>query len=192
MSVDAKRVECFLIVPSRFARESLRRYVSRDEKCSGPGGYHDARVILGEVGADRLPPGCLGDGRGEHDRSDPCWPVKCDGCDYHFTDADEWQHNLDLLWERADGADTARFTLREPPPGAMWFMDAEVSTHVGPDGKALHVMLPDGRDWHVDHPASNSQTPWTRTGVAPRITARPSILTPKYHGFLTDGVLEEC
>lgn len=34
--------------------------------------------------------------------------------------------------------------------------------------------------------------PWTRTGAIPKVTCSPSILTPRYHGFLRDGFLEEC
>jgi hypothetical protein len=64
----------------------------------------------------------------------------------------------------------------------------------GPDGIALAVILPPGghtETWHPDTGAKDGP-PWTRTGTIPRVTCTPSILTNKYHGFLTDGFLVEC
>lgn len=46
-------------------------------------------------------------------------------------------------------------------------------------------------NWLVDAP-SKQGSPWTREGKPPKVTARPSILTSRYHGFLTDGFLVEC
>ena len=84
------------------------------------------------------------------------------------------------------------------PPGAMFDPDViyggETKYH-GPDGKGLVVILPSGENWHIDSPASNGApnvAGWKRTGVPPTVTARPSIQTSLYHGFLTDGVLTEC
>lgn len=46
-----------------------------------------------------------------------------------------------------------------------------------------------------DHLTVNAPEPsgghWTRTGTPPTITASPSILTPRYHGFLQGGVLTD-
>jgi hypothetical protein len=87
------------------------------------------------------------------------------------------------------------------PPGAMFYyediMPEADMTHFsnpagGPDGKHLIVVLPDGHWWHIDSIAQNASKPWDRSGVPPNVTARPSILTDTYHGFLTDGVLVEC
>jgi hypothetical protein len=108
-------------------------------------------------------------------------------CPYLFEDGDEWQVFQELLYVcKVTGEE---MTLRKARIGAMW--DASWYLEKGPDGLSLVVRLPDGHDWHVDGPASNGGG-WTRTGDAPRITVRPSILTPKYHGWLTDGQLVEC
>ena len=40
--------------------------------------------------------------------------------------------------------------------------------------------------------ARRAERPWTRTGVAPKLTAQPSILCQDYHGWLRDGVLVPC
>lgn len=75
------------------------------------------------------------------------------------------------------------------PAGAMYF------TRSG----GLVVRTPGG-DWHVDGPSKNGGR-WTRSGEPPNVTANPSILqqnpsvycgTREYHGFLRNGVLEEC
>jgi len=92
-------------------------------------------------------------------------------------------------------------------PGAMFYGEdilpqtpnAKFPYKVGPDGKALVVVLPDNHWWWIDSIPGNGGK-WERTGIPPNVTARPSILTHKgeggkeqsYHGFLTDGVLESC
>jgi hypothetical protein len=56
----------------------------------------------------------------------------------------------------------------------------------------LTVMLPDGGVWCVDARASTPGAGgWDVTGTPPNITVRPSILTDRYHGWLTDGVLSD-
>jgi hypothetical protein len=55
------------------------------------------------------------------------------------------------------------------------------------------VVLPPGEAydiWTIDGLASSGGR-WTRTGEAPNFTVTPSILTPKYHGYLTAGVLTD-
>ena len=85
------------------------------------------------------------------------------------------------------------YTRNDLPPGAMFDADWDAGAFApGPDGLWLMVRLPSGEDWAVDLPAQNSNRPWTRTGKPPTVTARPSIQTPKYHGFLTAGVLVAC
>jgi hypothetical protein len=49
------------------------------------------------------------------------------------------------------------------------------------------VVCPNGETWEVDRPSSNGPG-WQVTGDFPRITCRPSIVVPGYHGWLTDGV----
>lgn len=83
--------------------------------------------------------------------------------------------------------------------GAMYF-----EVH----GKDLMVRTPGG-EWRVDGLSSRSQSPWTREGVPPKITVRPSILfrfdqkdedgvlisPPEgcrgFHAYLTNGILQE-
>jgi hypothetical protein len=186
------RVECFMVVPLELAEEELRRYASGSD-CPGRWGYHNAMVVIGhvpyplerDVDGDAIDQERIG-------QDDPRWPVKCD-CGYVFQPDDKWQINRERLFTRPDGGEP--FTWRHAPAGAMRFItyyERKVPEWCGPDGHALMVKLPDGADWHVDGPSKNSKQPWQRTGTAPRFTARPSILTSGYHGFLTDGVLESC
>jgi hypothetical protein len=53
----------------------------------------------------------------------------------------------------------------------------------------LTLVLPDGNIWIVDSRASNEAAGWDLTCDPPNLTARPSIMTDTYHGWLTDGVL---
>lgn len=199
-------VPCFLLAPTSRDRVSLRRYSLSGERCSAEWSYHDAQVPIGEQlssanGAQQVVP---------HD--DPRWPKKCDRCAYVFTPEDAWQEFLQDIFRTEDGRE---FLLREAPPGALWratwFEDratkADVAKTVDPvvacslvdarkewvgaDGQSWVVKLPDGTDWAIDGP-SNGGGRWTRTGVAPKFTVTPSILTPKYHGWLRDGVLSDA
>jgi hypothetical protein len=52
----------------------------------------------------------------------------------------------------------------------------------------IMVMLPDWSLWCIDQKSSNGEG-WTVVGNAPQVTASPSILVPRYHGFLQNGVL---
>lgn len=74
-------------------------------------------------------------------------------------------------------------------PGAMFTLDI---TGNDPNGKTTTraVVLPDRNIWPMDQPASDGGY-WAITGEAPNLTARPSIMTPTYHGWLTDGVLSD-
>ena len=89
-------------------------------------------------------------------------------------------------------------TIQPAPIGAMWGCDWFAGCHESsglrydrnPDGLVLCVRCPGG-DWLIDGP-SDSGGSWSRTGVAPNITVTPSILQPRYHGWLRDGHLVEC
>lgn len=179
-------VVCFWCDRAGVADESLRRYAG-DKECPLPHGYHDASVLLGEV------PWTAPETRGHNDddiaHDDSRWPASC-ACGYLFQPTDTWQHNIVEKLRRVDTGET--FITMQAPPGAMfdaWWLKP---FGVGPDGRALMVMLPDGNEWHVDGPAKNSKTSWQRSGEPPKITASPSIQTPKYHGHLVDGVLRPC
>jgi hypothetical protein len=97
----------------------------------------------------------------------------------------------------APGAD-----VNTAPVGAMWNCDWYRGEHHEngtaydrhPDGLVLCVNTPGGH-WLIDGPSfSNGREvgKWERTGVAPNITVTPSILQPRYHGWLRDGQLVEC
>jgi hypothetical protein len=95
-----------------------------------------------------------------------------------------WQVFQDQIYRRADTGE--EYTLRDAPPGAMYI----ATWH----DNHLRVCLPPngGHDyWDVDGPSKNGNG-WTRSGDLPNVTANPSILTPRYHGFLRGGWLEEC
>lgn len=117
--------------------------------------------------------------------TDPLWPPRCEGrgCDYAFTAADQWQVFQGHLFRTATGD---LVTTRHAPPGAMWWNDWR-----GTGDPDLFVMLPDGSEWNIDGPSSGGGG-WQRAGVPPAITVTPSILTPRYHAFLTGGVLVRC
>ena len=53
------------------------------------------------------------------------------------------------------------------------------------------IKLPDGHIWCIDQKASNGIEGWAVSGEVPNLTARPSILTERYHGWLTDWVLSD-
>jgi hypothetical protein len=82
----------------------------------------------------------------------------------------------------------------------MWDAHWMPDVYKGHDGMALCVRLPNLHDWLIDGPSYDGRDRgpgWTRTGIPPRVTARPSIFSNQgapypWHGFLTDGVLEEC
>jgi hypothetical protein len=94
-------------------------------------------------------------------------------------------------------------------PGAMWFcpwlVEEGVASWLSCEyrrdwlGKRppLCIRLPGGSDWMIDGVAYDNGKPkangWTITGDnVEALTASPSILTPRYHGWLTNGVLREC
>lgn len=182
-------IECFFLKPSNFAEETLRRYSS--SRCTGRLGYHNCIVILGVVPFERT------DLDGEPGRGielgDPRWPTKCESCNYEFNEDDEWQHQLTRLYWRSDHL-ALRTTLDKAPPGSMYY--ADWYDWKGPDGHCLVLVTPAG-PWIIDGPSRNADGsrgfPWTRTGDIPKVTANPSIHFPgEYHGWLRNGILEEC
>jgi hypothetical protein len=123
------------------------------------------------------------------EKLDPRWPRAC-ACGYEFRPDDLWYHETQEFYRREP--DTGeRWLMRALPPGAMWDAYWLKPHWVGPDGIALAVQLPGSTPWHVDGP----HNVWQRTGTIPNVTARPSILvtcTNGYHGYLTDGHLDDC
>lgn len=177
-------ITCFFLEPSGEVELSLRRFCFDNSACSTGWGYHNAETTIGRSETERPM------GADDFDHSDPRWPKTC-GCGYTFQDSDQWQYNRTELYVRQDTGE--KMTLSDAPPGAMWFApwykglkDFDRS----PDGNVLVVKTPAG-DWNVDSKASNGPG-WIRTGVPPKVTATPSILIGKYHGWLRDGQLVEC
>lgn len=127
-------------------------------------------------------------------KDDPRWPTECDRCGYKFADTDTWQVFCDSIYRNSETGE--EHFLREIPIGAMYDSHWLPENHKGPDGVALTVVLPDRTPWVVDGSAyhSGTATPraWKRTGAIPKVTASPSIRTPRYHGNLIDGVLIPC
>lgn len=197
-------IQCFLLEPTDQAQRSLRRYRGRPAgACPLPHGYHNAEVVIVAAEPFVQPEGrsefSNGWGNDSHPHDDPRWPATC-GCGYAFgADDDEWQLNVSRLWRRSDTGEVLE--LDAAPAGAMWYAPWYENVYKGPDGRCLVVKTPGG-DWIVDSKASNGtpdQPGWTREGAPPRVTARPSIGIGhgpnggfRYHGFLTDGRLEEC
>lgn len=189
---------CFLVVPTAQLDLGLRRYA--EGPCPGMEGehsYHSALCLIGKLRrvvprpgrAERLPPPV------ERYQGDARWPRSCERCAYRFRKRDHWQVWTERIYRPALD-DGRRFHLRDAPVGAMW--DAwwcRWSNWTGPDGLALCVALPPegGWDyWLIDGPASGGVLhAWTRTGTPPDVTVNPSILTPRYHGWLHGGVLSD-
>jgi hypothetical protein len=136
---------------------------------------------------------------------DARWPKNC-VCGYEFKDRDEWQLDQEWLYRR-DGTDLL-YTLREAPPGAMWYGDWMLTEGSnlfrGPDGHCLIVKCPNGNQWTIDGVASNctmrgdyEHKCWVRHGTPPLITVDKngrtcdagggSIKSGDYHGFLRNG-----
>lgn len=188
---------CFLIAPTGTCHRWLRRYrLGADDVCPvrGEGGCGAmVRIEDGPVVEHRD-----ADGRLDHyttapldwPRDDPRWPVACAECGRPL--GDEFEHQL--FYERAyrlpDGGDC---TLRDAPVGAIWRAEWHEGHWRGADGRCYGVQLPPGGigdQWIIEQP-SVSGGGWTRTGEPPLFTCSPSILTPRYHGFLTAGVLTD-
>ena len=184
-------IECFFLRPAAFAQETLRRFsLSNDSSACPITGYHTCSVDINVVPFELSDlDGKPGEGI---DHDDPRWPTSC-ACGYQFEPEDQWQHQLTRLYWRSDHL-AMRTTLQKAPVGSMYY--ADWYDWKGPDNHCLVVSTPGG-PWVVDGPSSNGNgtkgNPWTRTGEVPRVTANPSIHFPgQYHGWLRNGVLEEC
>jgi hypothetical protein len=179
---------CVLLIETDRASLALRRYGGGScPLMPGRSSYHNARTLIGEAPVTVSERGTWDVEMEQPPRTDPRWPAHC-ACGYVFLEADTWQLATHRLYMRQDTGVT--LTLREAEPGMLW--DAPwllaMPNYRGPDGRSLVMRLPDGGEWTIDGPSTNGPG-WERTGTPPQITARPSILSPGYHGWLTDGVL---
>lgn len=183
MPYPMSEVTCIFFERELKIRRSLRRYVNGD----GPHGLCEAMVPLDEI---LWTPPVIDVFELPH--SDPRWPTACVTCGKLFVEADIWQVFSDWLYRHHESGQLA--TIKEMPIGAIyrahWYEDMPRWT--GPDGHSLMCRLPDGHDWAMDAPSRGGGAGWTRTGVPPKITASPSIMSDKYHGYLVDGVLRSC
>ncbi len=196
------KIECFLLYPTNMVRRHLRRYAGwimvdglpkqRGGRCEieGNDGYHQAWVRVEDTVAHQDEGKNLLCEHWSSHKGDSRWPTYC-ACGYQFQRNDEWQVFTELIYMRDTGE---TMTLREAPVGAMWdavwFKGAK--NYGGPDGLCLVVKTPGG-EWCIDGPSSAGGN-WVRTGSPPKITVRPSIGIGNpfwYHGFLTEGVLED-
>lgn len=203
-------IPVFFIAPTNRYRRKFRRYASSGGMncCPAGFGYHNADVFIGEVIADESPT-CK---RERETESDPRWPTKCDHCDYVFAEDDEWQVFYECVYVSGDGRE---MTLRDRVPGACWdaewfYKDSdgnpEPGRRVGPDGRFLIAVCPNGHEWMIDYRASNCTMPdddehrcWVRHGRPEDGTLHVdkngltcaagagSIIAGDYHGFLHDG-----
>ena len=184
-------LKCFLLKETDSVREWLRRYTSSTKpgaKCPGRYSYHNAQFLIGDTQQHKSKR------TEEPAHTDPRWPKKCEFCDYLFPEDDRWQVFSLHLYIAPDGLTT----LPDAAPGAMWYAPWWGTECGSPHFKALPlevrsrghlvVKLPGNHEWDMDQKASNGDG-WTRTGEPPNVTARPSILVPDYHGFLTAGEL---
>lgn len=176
---------CFLLIPTSTALATLRRYTFSSERECPNGGSHSAFVDIGEAAFPRTDIAGTGADSWPHD--DPRWPSRC-SCGYAFGADDQWQYNLDRIFE--GGGYRGPLRWNRLPIGAMWDAPWFSDHWRGPDGRCLILRLPDGTDWCIDGPANNGPG-WQRSGEPPLITATPSIASGRYHGFLQNGVLTD-
>ncbi len=223
-----ERIKCFWLEPTLTIRPWLRRYLpprkDRLDTCSHPAnhGYHNAMFLLPDITDCKFRDEVHGNTtypnqldlkdillRYEPPRTDPRWPTDCPCGRYHFTEDDEWQFFVRNLYRRADTGEI--MTLDDAPAGAMF--DAsylhDQPGWCGPDGRSIHVVLPNGNKWCIDSRCSNCTRKdddvhkcWVRHGEPPELTVDKngntcaagagSILSGDYHGFLRNGFLEQC
>lgn len=176
----------FIVTRTGRCRQTLRRFAG-ERACAHSGySYCNAETLFADDVPTPINNGCI-ESREKPPDDDPRWPERC-ACGYEFVDADKRQLFVVEYYAAEDGR---RWPIRDLPPGAMY--DAWWWPERGPNGGPWWtVVLPPGGHndtWEVYGPAANSKRPWTITGTAPKFTASPSIASPRYHGWLRDGVL---
>jgi hypothetical protein len=199
-------IRCFMIDDTGVLRRRLRRFTRTASKCVERG-YHDAgSSIFEDIARDTFTPDDEAEFLAQYPCNDPAWPARC-RCGYAFSNADAWGCSVDSLWCRRDTGEA--ITLRDAPPGAMWFanwMEGYFNPQLGTS--PLVVMTPGG-DWTIDSQASNCTIKddynqerhhcWVAHGVPPDVTVDKngntcaagagSIQCGSYHGFLRNGYL---
>ncbi len=217
------RIRCFLVEPTDRVQQKLRRYsqdgqwdaeqkktVYRSPCPLNNGYYHNAEVPIEDAQAVFSERGSISNGAREEDapRDDPRWPIQC-LCGYVFQEQDAWQLFCERIYRRIDTGEEV--TLRDAPPGAMWYAPWLDQFHQPQDAHNLVVKLPDHSDWCVDSQANNCTMAddvrqerhhcWTRQGTPPDVDVSKnygptcqagagSIASHAWHGFLRNGWLE--
>lgn len=210
-----------MLEPTDIVNVYLRRYSRNDDaQHSSHAGYsyHNAKILIakekavyetksysegGQLYTSRIDP-YLDHYRGLYPNSHSYWPVKCDWCNYKFSEDDEWQIYTDLLWCRKDTGQLVTIKDTNKLEGAMyyawWKKDSPRYAPAGP----LYAICPGGHPWNIDGRASNCGKPddnvhrcWIRHGEPPDITVDKngntcsagagSIQAGNYHGFLRNG-----
>jgi hypothetical protein len=210
-------VECFWTEETAEAELSLRRFTfgvyvgdppkrgcrpcpAKTPYASGDKTYHpgcDSRSVpVGRASVRRDDRGFLSLIKPDEYAGDERWPSSCTTCGGELTGEDNPQVNQDPIYRAVDGR--GEWPQDRLPAGAMFDTPWRRPEVVGPDGITLTVVVPYDRDarsgmWCVDGNATNSRTPWDRTGdprVPGSVSANPSILIGRmYHGWLRAGVL---
>ena len=196
----------------------LRRYRGGTGGFDCEHGYHSALVYTGIEPAVYREEGYL-ELRPKVPHDDSRWPTKCEKCSYEFVDDDHWQDWQEQIYVRADNGEQRVLHENAPArelgipaaePGAMWNAWWMPWAADQKDGRYLMCRLPDGHDWAIDSRASNCTMPddnehrcWVRSGdpVKGQVNVNKdgntcaagagSIQSPKWHGFLRNGVLVE-
>jgi hypothetical protein len=198
-------IKVFFLDPTNRHRRALRRCGRGDNNCVGESGrWCRAAVEIDIIEASESPIS----GEIEWPRDDPSWPQTCERCGRAFTIEDHWLVDHDRFYRRTDNGEL--ITLRNAPPGACWDASWYHDWRVGPDGRSLVVICPDGHQWFIDNRCSNCTLPnddvhrcWVRHGKPEDGTLHVdkngvtcaagagSIQTGKWHGFLHHGELHE-
>lgn len=175
--------------------------MSRTGGCLGGPGLHSARKYLPRMRHEEQPIGWP-------PITDPCWPTKCDLCDFEFTTDNSMPHSgANHIYKRQDtGEIVERFTV-----GAVYDQKGYHDYRTGADGRSLVCVVPGGHPWFIDGRANNCTEPtddkhrcWVRTGKPEDGTlsvgkggrtckaGAGSIDTGQWHGFLRNGKLVDC
>lgn len=126
------------------------------------------------------------------------WPHACPRCGAKLDYEGEWETGWRTFMGTASWRNPQTGEVKDNQhdfgPGAMYEVGyMEWLKERTPDGKVWAVVLPPAGQadyWVIDDKASSGGY-WTRTGTPPNLSVTPSILTPNYHGFLTNGVLTD-
>lgn len=136
------------------------------------------------------------------------FPRQCKNCGYVFDQKDRYLAT-DTLYRMPDGS---LIQWQEAPAGAVQIAPWLDRIYTPQLEHCINVKLPDGVWWTVDGQSSNCGIPddtgqrqhhcWVIEGSLPNITVGKngpscsagagSIQTDKWHGFLRNGVLEQC